>query len=95
MLNFFLWTFFIFFTVYVVFKIFQRQIITFFFVMLRRWLNREMEEQVRQYRRNYSGNPFEESIFIDDELKVQAPKNKQKKSVSADDIAEDIDFEEV
>lgn len=94
-MSFFFWIFFIFFTIYIVFRIFGRQIIQFMLQQIFKKVAKDAQNQARQYRRNYEGDPFHESIFVDDQVKVTAPKNKQKKSVTADEIAEDIDFEEV
>ena len=94
-MNFFIGIFFFFFTLYIVFRIFGRQIIQFVLKQILRRVVKDAENQTRQYRQNYESTPFEESIFVSDELKVNSPKHKQKKAITADEIAEDIDFEDV
>ena len=93
--SFFFWTFFVFLTLYIVFRVFGRQIIQFLLRQVFKQVAKDAENQARQYQRNYGGDPFKESIFVNDNVKVTAPKSKQKKSVSADEIAEDIEFEDV
>ncbi|MEL6675088.1 MAG: hypothetical protein AAFR61_22965 [Bacteroidota bacterium] len=94
-MTFLYWVFGIFFTIYVVFRLFGRQILRLSMQRLVKKLAQNMEKQAMQYERNYSNSHYQENVYVDQDIKVSAPKEEQKTHVSSDDIAEDIEFEEI
>ena len=76
-------------------RLFGRQILGFLIKQAVKRVQKDAERQSEAYRRNYDQDPFHESIFIDDDVKVSTPVRKTKRKIHPDEIAEDTDFEEV
>ncbi|MEM6766230.1 MAG: hypothetical protein AAF824_22050 [Bacteroidota bacterium] len=55
---------------------------------------KDMENTSRTYQQNYSRNPYEEKVSINQEVDLNIPKNKPSARISKEEIVEDIDFEE-
>ncbi|MEZ4826215.1 MAG: hypothetical protein R3C61_07955 [Bacteroidia bacterium] len=85
----------LFFGVYLIFRLFGRQIIQFGLKQIIVRLVKDAENQSFQFYKNYGEDAFNQQVFVDKEMKVTTPKNAQKKPVTADEIAEDVDFEEI
>ena len=77
------------------FRLFGRQIVQYSLRALMKRLLRNAQEASHTYERNYEQNPFQEQVYADQEIKVSAPRKPGRKDVSEDQIAEDIDYEEV
>ncbi|MEL7340784.1 MAG: hypothetical protein AAGM67_09885 [Bacteroidota bacterium] len=54
-----------------------------------------MQESAKDFERNYEQGDMRKNVYVNDEIKVTAPRANNKPSVSADEIAEDVEFEEV
>ncbi|MDX2248271.1 MAG: hypothetical protein SF052_15925 [Bacteroidia bacterium] len=94
-MNILLWPLGIFLGIYLTFRLFGRQIIQFGLKKLISRLAKDAEAQSFNYYKNYGEDAFHEQVFVDKEMKVTSPKHSAKKSISADDIAEDVDYEEL
>ena len=79
---------------YLVFRVFGRTIMGFLIQKLMKRVAKDMQDGSRAYQRNYSGNPYEEKVSIDQEVDLSIPKNKPSAQISKEEIVEDIDFEE-
>lgn len=90
-----LWPLGILFGIYLTFRLFGRQILTFGMKQVLKRLVKDAEAQSSYFRQHYGGDAFNEQVFQDEEIKVSSPRHQSKKQVSADEIAEDVDFEEV
>lgn len=90
-----LWPLGILFAIYLTFRLFGRQILQFGLKKLLTRLVKDSQEQSFQYYKNYSEDAFHQQVFVDKEVKVTSPKHTPKKSISADEIAEDVDYEEL
>ena len=55
---------------------------------------KDMEDSSKSYQRNYSGNPYEDRVSIDQEVDLSIPRHKPSTQISKEEIVEDIDFEE-
>lgn len=85
----------IFASISIIFRLFGRYIIQFVMRSVMKRMVKEAENQRMQYEKNYEQSPFKENLYMDKEMKVTQSKGEQKKSISADEIAEDIEFEEL
>ena len=85
----------IFASISIIFRLFGRYIIQFVMRSVMKRMVKEAENQRMQYEKNYEQSPFTDNLYMDKELKVTQSKGEQKKSISADEIAEDIEFEEL
>jgi len=90
-----LWFLIIFLSIGLIFRYFGKYIIRFLLIEVMKRVARNVENQSRAYRSNYDQDPYHENIHINDDVKVKAPKHDEKRKVHPDEIAEDIDFEEV
>ena len=77
------------------FRLFGRQIVTFGLKQLTRRFLKQAEEQSQAYYRNHNDTHDQKNVYVDNEVKVSTPKKPDDKNISEDEIAEDIDFEEV
>ena len=97
-MGFFGWFFLIIFSIYVVFRLFGRQISQFLMRKMMSRVAKEFENQARQYQKNYGGDPYYDRIHVDDEIEVNIPKHnptEETKIPGLESIAEDIEFEEI
>ena len=95
MAEFLIWTIGIFLGISLTFRFFGKQIMQFALKAVIKRLAKNVEEQSQQYQRNYAEDAFHEHVYVDHDIKVSAPKYDSRKAVTADDIAEDVDFEEI
>ncbi|MEO1419241.1 MAG: hypothetical protein AAFW00_28565 [Bacteroidota bacterium] len=79
----------------ITFRLFGRQIVSFGLKQLTRRFLKQAEEQSKAYQRNYEDTYGQTNVYVDDDVKVSAPKKPDNKHISEDEIAEDIDFEDV
>ena len=77
------------------FRLFGRQIVQYSLRTLMKRLLRNAQEASQTYERNYEQSPFQEQVYSDQEIKVSAPRQRGRKDISEDQIAEDIEYEEV
>lgn len=94
-MGFFFWLIVVFFGIYMFFRVFGRVIIQFFLKEVLKKVVKEAENQQMDYERFYDGGAFQENVYVDEEIKVSVPKEKSKPKISPDEIAEDIDFEDI
>ena len=80
---------------YLVGRLFGRQIIQFLLKRLSNRLLKNMQQNIVDFDQNYEQGNMRKNVFVDDEIKVTVPRDKSKPAVSADEIAEDVEFEEV
>lgn len=82
--------------IYLFFKIFGKFILQFAAIGLVKKAGKMMDQQTQNMKQNYGGDPYHERIRVDDEIEINIPKNQSSKSSpSFEDLAEDIEFEEV
>lgn len=94
-MSFLLWTIGIILAINVTFRLFGRKILAFGMQRLMRRLMKNAEQQAQAYQQNYDQNPFRQNVYMDDEIKVTAPKHEEKRDIQVDDIAEEIEYEEI
>lgn len=94
-MNFFFWLLVFFASSYLVSRLFGRQIVQFLLRKLSNRLLKNMQQSAKDFERNYEQGDMRKNVYVNDEIKVTAPRANNKPSVSADEIAEDVEFEEV
>lgn len=94
-MGFLFWLFVFFFGSWLIFRIFGRVIVQFLLREVLKKVSKGVENQHMDYERFYEGGAFRQNVYVDDEVKVSAPKQQEKPKVKADEIAEDIDFEDI
>ncbi len=94
-MNFLFWVLAFFMGTYLVGRLFGRQIIQFLLKRLSNRLLKNMQQNIVDFDQNYEQGNMRKNVFVDDEIKVTVPRDKSKPAVSADEIAEDVEFEEV
>ncbi|MEM6343777.1 MAG: hypothetical protein AAF927_07845 [Bacteroidota bacterium] len=94
-MNFLFWVFAFFMGTYLVSRLFGRQIVQFLLKRLSNRLLKNMQQNIVDFDQNYEQGNMRKNVFVDDEIKVTVPRDKAKPAVSADEIAEDVEFEEV
>ena len=59
----------------------------------------DLDRQTRAYEQHAEGySPFEDNVFIDDDVKVSIPKSKEKKAEKAtidEHFIEEVDYEDI
>ena len=93
--TFFLWMLGIFGGTILVFRLFGRQILRFGLNKLVRRLMKDAEAQAQQFSKNYDEGNFRTNVYVDQEVKVSVPRDAGKRNVSVEEIAEEIEFEEM
>lgn len=93
----FLFGVFIFFaSIWLVFRLFGKQIMAFALQKVAKRMLKNMEDQTRQYQRNYSQDPYHDQHTVNDEMEIKIPKNRPEQAgPSLEEVAEDVEFEEV
>ncbi|MFK7924647.1 MAG: hypothetical protein AB8H47_22005 [Bacteroidia bacterium] len=94
-MNFLFWVLAFFMGAYVVSRFFGRQIVQFLLKKLSNRLLKSMQQNVAGFDQNYEQGDMRKNVFVDKEIKVTVPRDKTKPAVKADEIAEDVEFEEV
>ncbi|MCI4667642.1 MAG: hypothetical protein MRZ79_05725 [Bacteroidia bacterium] len=79
----------------ITFRLFGNQILNFGLKQMVKRLAKHSEEQSQAYAKFYADESNRENVFVDRDVKVSAPKSQENKKISEDDIAEDIEFEEL
>lgn len=83
--------------IWLIFRLFGRQIFRYFAQKVMKQAIKNMEEQSRQYQRNYSRDPYHDEIQFGEEMEVKIPRNQPQTSADAhsiEEVAEDVEFEE-
>ncbi|RMG69317.1 MAG: hypothetical protein D6722_10665 [Bacteroidetes bacterium] len=78
----------------VFFRLFGRRLMQYGLRQIMRRLIKDAEAQSRAYQRNYDDGR-EAHVYVDQEIKVSAPRSGGRREVSEDDIVEDIEYEDV
>ncbi len=94
-MTFLIWFFGIWLGIWVVLRLFGRKILAFGMTKLVNRLQKEAQAQRQAYEGNYQAGPMREHVYADEEVKVTSPRNASREQVKLDDIAQDVDFEEV
>ncbi|MEO1449267.1 MAG: hypothetical protein AAFV07_07035 [Bacteroidota bacterium] len=95
-MTFLLWTAGIIFGIYWTFRLFGRQIVQFALKRVSRQLLKNAEKEAQAFRQNYDhGSDFKERVYVDNEMDVSAPRDFTPREITEDDIAEDVEFDEV
>ncbi len=79
----------------ITFRLFGRQILSFGMKQLVKRLAKQSEAQSQAYAKQYADEENRQHIYVDRDVKVSAPKSHQEKKINEDEIAEDIEFEEL
>ena len=58
-------------------------------------LSKQSEEESQAYARYYADEQNRQNVYVDRDVKVSAPRPESDRKISEDDIAEDIEFEEL
>jgi hypothetical protein len=85
--------------IYLFFKLFgpliSKRVLRFFV----KKAQQDLDRQTRAYERHAEGySPFEDNVFIDDDIKVSIPKQKEKKEAKPtidEKFIEEVDYEDV
>ncbi len=94
-MGFFSWFLLFLLSFWIITRFFGRYIFKFLVTKLLKQVAKNAEKQAHAYQENYESQAFRESIHVDEDLKVSKPKYEEKRRVNPDEIAEDIEFEEV
>ena len=94
-MGFLFWLFVFFFSSWLFFRVFGRVIVQYLLREVLKKVANEAGNQKKGYERFFEGRAFREKVYVDEEEKKSAPQNKEKRKVSPDEIAEDIDFEDI
>ncbi len=89
------WIFTFFFTVYVAFRLFGRQIVRFLLKQILKKVAKDTQNKAEAFHRNYGRNPYEEHVYVNDGIEISKPKHNPNNNVDIDEIVEDIEFEDV
>ncbi len=89
------WIFAFFFGVYWTFRLFGQQISRYLLSKMASRLMKNMNQSSQAYEKNYDQGNMQTNVYVDEEIKVSAPRGQAKKTVTADEIAEDVEFEEI
>ena len=94
-MSFLLWTLGIFFAIHLTIRLFGKRILTFGMQRIMKKLMKDAEKQAQAYQRNYDQGNFRQNVYVDNEVKVSAPKYDDKKDIRVEEIAEEIEYEEI
>lgn len=94
-MSFLLWTLGIILALNVTFRLFGRKILTFGLQRVMRKMVQNAEKQAQTYQQNYSQGDMRENVYVKNDVKVTAPKYDEKKELRVDEIAEEIEYEEI
>ena len=94
-MSFLLWTLGIILAINLTIRLFGKRILTFGMKRVMRKLMKDAEKQAQAYQRNYDEGNFRQNVYVDNEVKVSAPKYDDKKDIRVEEIAEEIEYEEI
>ncbi len=94
-MSFLLWTLGIILALNVTFRLFGRRILTFGLQRVMRKMVKNAEQQAQSYQKNYTDGTMRDNVYVNNDIKVSAPKYEDKKDVRVDEIAEEIEYEEI
>jgi len=77
------------------FRLFGRQILNFGLKKLIGRLQQDAEQQSQAYAKFYQDERNRKNVYVDKDVKVSSPQHTPNKKIDEDDIAEDIEFEEL
>jgi hypothetical protein len=77
-------------------RLFGRQILQLIFQKVLKTLENDAKAHSRDFEKNYGTGAFRENVYSDEEVQVTAPRNPvEKKKVKVEEIAEEVDYEEL
>ena len=79
---------------YVGVRLFGRQLLMFGLKRLTNRMMSQIQEESKAYEKNYRQDN-RTNVYVDESIRVSAPTNPVKKEINEDEIAEDIEFEDV
>jgi len=94
-MGFFGWLLIFFLSVWLIFRFFGKYIVKYFLSTILKQVAKDMERQQRAYQQSYGSDPFHDTVHVDEDLKVSKPKHDETRKITPDQIAEDVEFEEV
>ena len=95
-MGFFGWFLVTIFTIWLTFRLFGKRIMKFVLTFVAKRMTKAMEKQMQDHINRENSDPYHDSIHVNNEMEVNIPKNTKTDSTPAlEDVAEDIDFEEV
>ncbi|MEM8892060.1 MAG: hypothetical protein AAGD28_29045 [Bacteroidota bacterium] len=94
-MSFLLWTLGIILAINLTIRLFGKRILTFGMQRIMKRLMKDAEKQAQAYQRNYGEGDFRQNVYVDHEVKVSAPKYDDKKDIRVEEIAEEIEYEEI
>ncbi|MDW3649438.1 MAG: hypothetical protein R8P61_20380 [Bacteroidia bacterium] len=94
-MSFLLWTLGIILAINLTIRLFGKRILTFGMKRVMRKLMKDAEKQAQAYQKNYDQGDFRQNVYVDNEVKVSAPKYDDKKDIRVEEIAEEIEYEEI
>jgi len=98
LLKFIGWVFIFLFAVAIFMRIFGRPIMRYLMKVLVKRAQADMEQQARNYEQYVNGNPFEDNVYVDEDVKVSVkrgdPEPEQKASIDPNMI-ETVEFEDI
>jgi len=94
-MSFLLWTLGIILAINLTIRLFGKRILTFGMQRIMKRLMKDAEKQAQAYQRNYDQGNFRQNVYVDNEVKVSAPKYDDKKDIRVEEIAEEIEYEEI
>jgi|GEM_PF-3456036 len=93
-MNILFWFLFTLFTIYWIFRLFGPYILRFAMKQLMKRAVQNMAKEQQKYEQHYNREAYEDNVYMDNEVKVSAPRYTNKQKYSWNDVAEDISFEE-
>ncbi|MEL6252888.1 MAG: hypothetical protein AAFR87_12820 [Bacteroidota bacterium] len=94
-MSFLLWTLGIILAINLTIRLFGKRILTFGMKRVMKKLMKDAEKQAQAYQKNYGKGDFRQNVYVDNEVKVSAPKYDDKKDIRVEEIAEEIEYEEI
>jgi len=83
-------------SIWLIFRLFGKQIMRFALRKAVDKIQKDMENQTRQYQQNYGQDPYHNNHRVNDEVEIKIPKQQAGSTgPSLEDIAEDVEFEEI
>ncbi|MDX2282681.1 MAG: hypothetical protein NW241_00905 [Bacteroidia bacterium] len=90
-----MWFFLTLFLIYLTFRLFGRQLVQLAARQLLKRVQRDMQDQHQAYERHYDPGAFRKHVYQDGHVTITAPKEPPQKRVNVQEVAEDVDYEEL
>lgn len=79
----------------VTWRLFGTRIISFGMKQMIKSISRDNEKHSQAYARFYSDESNRKNVYVNKDVKVSVSKNQGSKQISEDEIAEDVEYEEL